>query len=407
MVSVVDRFLRYVAIDTGSRDGASTIPSTPSQFDLAKLLVGELKDLGLQDAEVDDHCYVMATLPSNLPANIAETVPVIGLLAHMDTSESASGKNVKPRIITYNGGDIKLSETVAIPEDNNLRSAKGCHIIVTDGTTLLGADDKAGIAEIMTTLERLIHEKKPHGTIRIGFTPDEEIGRGTDYFNIKKFGVHCAYTVDGGNPGEINQETFTADESEIHLVGKDIHPGQAKDVMVNAGLILTRLVAELPDNRMPEHSEKQEPYILMTDFIGGISSAKANFILRAFEDNDRQENRSVLQKTFERFMEKYPKVVGSISFTEQYQNMKKYLVSYPEVTKKLEEAVRHTGITPCWVAIRGGTDGARLSEKGLPTPNIFTGGRNFHSVTEWIAVEDMEKTVETLINLVVLWTKPD
>lgn len=403
MTSALERFLRYAKIETTSSETSGTFPSTVTQFDLARLLVEELKELGLKDAAVDKHCYVSATLPAD--TDLKKEVPVIGWIAHMDTSCAVYGKNVKPNVLDYQGGPIPLQDGPIIKETDDLKSCRDHKIVVSDGTTLLGADDKAGIAAIMTALDRLQTEKIPHGSIRICFTPDEEIGMGTAFFNLKEFGAFCAYTVDGGEPGQINQETFTADKANLKIIGRDIHPGLAKGVMVNAAFIMARIIAELPADRTPEHTDERLPYIYLTECSGGTSEAKAEFLLRAFEDSEREANKELLKTAFRHVLADYPNAVGSLEFKEQYLNMKKFLTAFPQVTEKLEQAVQLAGIVPKWTAIRGGTDGSRLSEMGLPTPNIFTGGRNFHSLTEWLSVDDMEKAVTTLLHLAELWTK--
>ena len=403
MTTALERFLRYIVIETTSAEGTDRIPSTPGQFDLARLLVRELKELGLTDAEVDEHCYVMATLPSNLPET-GRKMPVLGLLAHLDTSDAASGKDVKAKVIDYKGGDIPLAGKGTISEDENLRRQLGKKIVVTDGTTLLGGDDKAGIAAIMTALEMLIIEKRPHGPIRVCFTPDEEIGSGTDLLDLKKFGADIAYTVDCGPFGEINKETFNADKATLTINGRDIHPGYANGIMKNAGRILARIIAALPADRTPETTADRLPFIHLIEFEGNVTTAKAEFILRAFEEEEQRENIAILEKTFKKVIDQFS-VSGRLDFTTQYRNMRYYLQKSPEVTRKLEEAVRLAGVEPRWVPVRGGTDGARLSEMGLPTPNIFAGYYNPHSLHEWLAVDELNKSTDVLLKLVELWGK--
>ena len=404
MSSALERFLQYVTIDTQSNEKSNVTPSTPCQFDLAKLLVKELKQLGLTDAAVDEHCYVTATLPSNLPEG-RDDAPAIGLIAHLDTSDSCSGKNVKPRVMEYTGGDVVLESGLKIPEDADLLRNRGRRIVVTDGTTLLGGDDKAGIASIMAAVETLLTKKTPHGRVRICFTPDEEIGNGTAFFDVQKFGAQYAYTVDSGGVGEINRETFTADKAVMTVNGKDIHPGYAKGRMVNAGRVLSRIIAGLPLARTPEQTEGREPFIHLLEVDGDVSLAKAEFILRAFEESDRRKNQQILQDTFHAVINATPGATGSLEIKTQYLNMKRFLDECPLVTDRLEQAVSQCGVQPQWIPIRGGTDGSRLSEMGLPTPNIFAGYYRCHSLTEWLAVDELEKSVEVLVRLVELWAQ--
>lgn len=413
MTSALERFLRYVRIETASKENVDSTPSSAGQFNLARLLVEELRELGLADAAVDERCYVMATLPDNRPASeiSQKRVPVIGFIAHLDTAFGVSGKNVDPQVISYLDGPIILSNGTEIPQDEALESRRGKTLVVADGSTLLGADDKAGIAAIMTALDRLIHERRPdgtpipHGTIRVCFTPDEEIGRGADFFDIEKFGAACAYTVDGNLPGEINRETFSAEKAVITVAGHDVHPGSAKGVMVNALQILADLLARLPKDRAPETTEGTEPYIHPYEMRGDVSSASADLILRAFSDAEMDENRRLLDEIGEAIRAANPKAAIDIAYFEQYRNMRGRLEKTPEVLEKLEEAVRRAGAVPEWVPVRGGTDGSRLTELGLPCPNIFTGGHHFHSVCEWLCVEDLETSVETLVRLAELYAE--
>lgn len=402
MSSALKRFLHYVTIDTQSSEKSEVTPSTPGQFDLAKLLVQELKQLGLSDAAVDEHCYVTATLPGTFPEGRDDS-PVIGLIAHLDTSDSCSGKGVKARVMEYQGGDVVLDSGQRIAEDADLLRNRGRRIVVTDGTTLLGGDDKAGIAAIMAAIEILREKKSPHGRVRICFTPDEEIGKGTAFFDVEKFGARYAYTVDSGGVGQINRETFTADKAVMTVNGKDIHPGYAKGQMVNAGRILSRIIAGLPITRTPEQTQGREPFIHLLEVDGDVSRARAEFILRAFEEPDRQRNLQVLQDTFHEVLDSIPAATGTLEIKTQYLNMNRFLDEHPLVTQRLEQAVRHCGLEPQWIPIRGGTDGSRLSEMGLPTPNIFAGYYRCHSLTEWLAVDELEKSVEVLVRLVELW----
>ncbi|MDD3586446.1 MAG: peptidase T [Thermoguttaceae bacterium] len=406
MSSALERFLRYVTIDTQSNDKSDVTPSTPCQFDLARLLVEELKQLGLTDAAVDEHCYVMATLPGNLPEG-RDDAPVIGLIAHLDTSDSCSGKNVRPRVMEYHGGDVVLESGLKIPEDADLLRNQGRSIVVTDGTTLLGGDDKAGIASIMAAVETLLKKTTPRGRVRICFTPDEEIGNGTAFFDLKKFGAQYAYTVDSGGLGEINCETFTADKAVMTINGKDIHPGYAKDRMVNAGRVLSRVIAALPLSRTPEQTQGREPFIHLLEVDGDVTLAKAEFILRAFEESDRRKNQQILQDAFHAQLNATPDASGTLEIKTQYLNMKRFLDDHPRVTQRLEQAVRECGAEPRWIPVRGGTDGSRLSEMGLPTPNIFAGYYRCHSLTEWLAVDELEKSVDVLVRLVELWAREE
>ena len=395
-------------METTSHEGAESVPSTPGQFGLARILVDELKELGLTDAKVDSHCYVRATLSANTSGmgsqKSSKKIPTIGLIAHLDTSEAVSGKKVKPQVIRkYEGGPVTLKSGEQIPYDAELRKCVGHTLVVTDGRTLLGADDKAGIAAVMTALERMIVENRPHGTIRVCFTPDEEIGRGTDFFDLKKFGAKYAYTVDGDSLGEINRETFTADRAVMTVTGKDCHPGSAKGVMVNATRILAKIIAKLPRSVSPETTDKRQPFIHPMSMEGNVSQATAVFILRAFDEPARKRNQEILRNAMDSVLAAYPGSVGDLRVSVQYLNMGQFLSQHPAVLDKLEEAVRRSGVTPRWIPIRGGTDGSQLTEMGLPTPNIFTGGRNFHSTTEWLSVNDLEKSVETLIHLAELW----
>ncbi|MDO4587630.1 MAG: peptidase T [Planctomycetia bacterium] len=398
METALSRFLKYAAIETTSQENACKVPSTEQQFELANLLAEELRLLGLQDVIVDRHCYVYATLPSNLHSNSSPN-PIIGFIAHLDTSSAASGKNVSPQVICYEKGDIQLKNGTVIPEDSELQKCRGHQIVVSDGSTLLGADDKAGIAAIMTALDRLIQENCPHGTIKIAFTPDEEIGMGTAFFDRERFNADFAYTVDGGSLGEINNETFTADKAVLKIEGRDIHPGTAKGIMINASRILSAVIAALPWNRTPETTENREPFCHLYQISGNVSFATAEFLLRAFDETERQNNRKILSDTVEEIRKIWNPVSIQLDFYEQYLNMGYFFEKNPQVLNRLENAVRLAGLEPVWKPIRGGTDGSRLTEQGLPTPNIFTGGRNFHSPTEWLSVNDLEKTVETLIHL--------
>ncbi len=407
--TALDRFLRYVRIETTSKDGVERVPSTPGQLEFGALLANELRAMGAEDVFQDEHGYVTATIPDRRPAaeRAARPIPVMGWIAHLDTAPDTSGKNVNPKLIDYKGGPIRLESGAEIPESEGLHSCIGDLLVVTDGTTLLGADDKSGVAAIMTAADRLLNGgvegvPYPHGKIRIAFTPDEEVGRGADFFDVKKFGADFAYTVDGELPGEINKETFSAEQLRLAVTGVDIHPGTAKGVMVNASRALAGFAAELPADRAPESTEGRQPYIHLCSMTGDVASAEAHIILRAFTDAEMDENRQILDELIERRKEATPGSVWSAEYKKQYPNMAEGLKGHPEILTRLEEAVRRAGAEPVWKPIRGGTDGSRLTEMGLPTPNLFTGGNNFHAVTEWLSVNKMEIAVQTLLNLASL-----
>ncbi|MBQ9813329.1 MAG: peptidase T [Thermoguttaceae bacterium] len=403
MKTPLERFLKYITIETTSSEETATIPSAPTQFDLARVLVDELNELGLADAQVDEHCYVTATLPTNVKDR---NVPTIGLIAHLDTSCAASGANVRAKVVEYQGGKLVLENGTVVPETNEMKALVGKRLVVTDGTTLLGADDKAGIAAIMAAVERLSNSEAPRANVRVCFTPDEEIGNGTVLFNLSKFGADYAYTVDGGPAGEINCETFTADKAIVEVKGVEVHPGEAKDVMINAARILSLVVANLPLERTPERTEGREPFVHLYKLEGGVSSARAEFLLRAFDEEAREENKRVLREAIEKTKATVAKSGEcDVDFDEQYLNMGYFLKDCPEALNKLEQATRNVGLEPRWIPIRGGTDGSRLTEMGLPTPNMFTGGRNFHSTMEYLVVEEHEQATQTLVELVRLWAE--
>ena len=408
--TALDRFLRYVRIETTSKDDVEQVPSSPGQLEFGALLAEELRALGAEEVAQDGHGYVTATIPDPRPAaeQAARPIPVMGWIAHLDTAPDTSGKNVNPKLVDYRGGPIRLESGAEIPESEGLRSCIGDLLVVTDGTTLLGADDKSGVTAVMTAADRLLNgsvEGVPyrHGKIRIAFTPDEEVGRGADFFDVEKFGADFAYTVDGELPGEINKETFSAEQLRVKVTGVDIHPGTAKGVMVNASRALAGLAAAMPADRAPESTEGREPYVHLCSITGDVGSAEAHIILRAFTDADMDENRRILDELIARQKEAVPGSVWTAEYKKQYPNMAEGLKDHPLVLTRLEEAVRLAGAEPVWKPIRGGTDGSRLTEMGLPTPNIFTGGNNFHAVTEWLSVNKMEVAVRTLLNLASLF----
>jgi tripeptide aminopeptidase len=405
---VLDKLLRYVVIDTQSDDACDTTPSTSKQFNLAKILVSELRQIGIKDAIVDNNCYVYATIPSNIPD---KNVPTIGFLAHLDTAPDSPGNNVKPQIIqNYQGGDIVLpaDKNVVIRMDENpeLKNCIGHTIVHTDGTTLLGSDDKSGIAAIMAMAETLINSPEiKHGNIRICFTPDEEIGRGTQCIDLNKLGCQYAYTIDGDMPGELNKETFSADAAIITITGRDIHPGMAKDIMINAGRVMGDIIARLPKDMSPETTDGYQPFIHPTSCNGNVLNAKINFILRDFKMEGLIVQKQILEKIIADVQTMYPKAKIELETKVQYRNMNDSLEKQPHGLDYLWEAVIKTGVKPYWKPIRGGTDGSRLTEMGLPTPNIYTGGQNFHSRTEWVSIDALEKTIETIIHLVQIWAE--
>ena len=408
--TVVDRFLKYVKYDTQSSETSDTYPSTEKQKELGKVLVEELKDIGLTDVEMDEYGYVMATLE----ATTDRKVPVIGLIAHMDTSPEVSGKDVKPIIHkNYQGGDIILpgDSSQIIREDDNpaLKEQIGNDIITSDGTTLLGADNKAGIAEIFDALNYLVkHPEIEHGKIRVAITPDEEVGAGTKYFDIKKFGADYAYTIDGETLGEIEDETFCADTVHLTVKGVNVHPGYAKNKLVNAIKIASRIIDQLPKDRLsPETTEKREGYVHPYVINGGIEETTVKILIRDFTVDGLHEHEDFLRKLADKVIAEYPKAEMEFKIEESYRNMKYKLDEDPKVVEYALEAVKRSGITPKKNIIRGGTDGSRLSYMGLLTPNIFTGGHNFHSKREWISIQDMQKAVEVIVNLVKVWTEKE
>jgi len=411
--SALERFLRYARIDTQSQDDSETYPSTKKQFDLLNLLLAELKEIGVSDATIDQYGYVMGTIPSTLPDShpARGRVPVVGFIAHVDTSPSASGADVKPQVIrNYQGGDIVLpgDSSVVIREKENpeLEKNKGKTIVTSDGTTLLGADDKAGLAIIMAAAERLLADPSiPHGDIRIAFTPDEEIGAGTRHFDLKKFGAAYAYTLDGDTPGELNKETFSANLAVITVTGRNIHPGTAKGIMVNSIRAMADIIARMPKDIAPETTEGYEPYIHPHALEGAEAKSTLKILLRDFRTPGLDVLRQKLEEIIAEVRPLHPKATIELKIIEQYRNMKDHMGSDTRLLDYLWEATSRAGLEPRWVPILGGTDGSRLTEKGLPTPNIFTGGQNYHGPTEWLSVWGMDKSVETVLHLVQLWAE--
>jgi len=409
--TVTDRLLRYVKIDTQSQEDATQTPSTQKQFNLARLLVQELKDLGIQDARVDSFCFVYGTLPGNLTGDNAAKVPAIGLIAHMDTSPAVSDSNVHPIIHkNYQGGNIVLpgdtTEVLTIAENPHLLNNIGTDIITTDGTTLLGGDDKAGIAEIMTVVQTLVNDPSiKHGTICIAFTPDEEEGTGVDKFDVKHFGATYAYTIDGTEVGEINNETWNADAATIIVHGKSFHPGDAKGKMVNAMYAAAYMLSHIPDNMKPETTEKKEGFIHPYMGTLDVEETRIKLLLRDFEVSGLEAQKKLLFTIRDEAMQKFPGVTIDVNVTDDYRNMKLKLDKVPFVTDYALEACKRAGVTPLLIPIRGGTDGSNLTDIGLPCPNIFAGEENEHSKLEWTSVREMEKAVKTLQNLIEIWVE--
>lgn len=403
--TVVDRFIRYAKIDTQSDPASKTIPSTEKQKNLGKVLAEELAQLGLNDAHMDEYGYVYATLPSNSSKNI----PAICFCSHMDTSPDCSGTNVNPVIHkNYQGGDIILpndnSQIIKFAEHPALKDQIGNDIITADGTTLLGADNKAGVAEIMDAVTYLVkHPEVKHGDIKILFTPDEEIGRGVDKVDLKKLKATYAYTIDGETLGHIENETFSADGAVLTIKGFPTHPGFAKDKMQHAIKIAAEIINALPKDKSPETTEGKQPFIHSTGIQGGLEEVKINFILRAFNTAELNKMGEILDSTAASILSKYPKCSYNLIITEQYRNMREILDTCPHVVDYAMEAIKRAGVEPVLSSIRGGTDGSRLSYMGLPCPNIFAGEHAFHSKQEWISVYDMQKAVQTIVNLCAIW----
>lgn len=405
-MKVTDRFLKYVKFDTESSTQTGVTPSTPGQMVLAKELEKELREMGLEDISLDDKCYLMATLPANTTKNI----PTIGFVAHMDTSPDMSGKNVNPRIVSnYDGKDIVLnkeSNIILSPNDfPEMTDYIGQDLIVTDGTTLLGADDKAGIAEILTAIQYLKdHPEIEHGKIHIGFTPDEEIGAGADYFDVEKFGCEWAYTLDGGPIGELEYENFNAAGVKINIQGRSVHPGYAKNKMVNALVIANKLVSLLPANERPEHTTGYEGFFHLTNLSGDIDSASMGYIIRDHDREIFEKRKQLLLDSVEYINKLYPEST-TIEIKDQYYNMREKVEPVKHIVDLAFEAMTSVGVTSIVKPIRGGTDGARLSFMGLPCPNIFAGGHNFHGRYEFVPVQSMEKAVEVIVKIAELVAK--
>ena len=406
MEKILDRFLRYVSVDTQSDENSESQPSSAKQLDLLRMLRDELTAMGVE-ATLDEYGYVMATLPSN----IDRKVPVVGFIAHVDTSTDASGANVRPQIIEkYDGGDIALKGVPGLflkpSEFPELLAHKGETIITTDGTTLLGADDKAGVAEIMNAVQYMVeHPEFKHGEIRIGFTPDEEIGRGVVKFNVKKFGAEYAYTMDGGEVGELEFENFNAASAKIHIQGRNVHPGYAKGKMKNAILIGMELNSLLPVQQRPEFTEGYEGFFHIISFKGSVEEADFGYIIRDHDRAKFEEKKEVIGKCVAFINEKYGEGTASLEVKDQYYNMRQQVEPYYFIVEKAVKAMEMEGIEARIQPIRGGTDGANLSFKGLPCPNIFAGGLNFHGKMEFAPLESIEKASRVVLNIISLFAE--
>jgi len=404
---ILNRFLKYVKIDTQSNEDSQTCPSTAKQSDLAKVLRDELLAMGLKDVSLDDNCYLMATLPTNTDKKIQ----TIGFIAHLDTSPDMSGTNVNPQILkNYDGKDIVLDKKnnviLNIKEFPELKEYTGQTLITSDGTTLLGADDKAGIAEIMTAVDYLIkHPEIKHGTIKIGFTPDEEIGRGVDKFDVNKFDAEFAYTLDGGGIGELEYENFNAAHAKVIFNGRNIHPGYAKDKMINAMIIAMEFNGMLPVNERPEFTQDYEGFYHLMKMEGSVENASIQYIIRDHDRAKFEARKVFIQQTVDYMNKKYRENTVVLELKDQYYNMRGQVEKVFHVVEIARKAMEIVGIEPKVVPIRGGTDGARLSYMGLPCPNIFTGGHNFHGKYEYIPVESMVKAVDVIIKIIELYSQ--
>ena len=401
-----DRFLKYVSFDTQSSEESESFPSTDKQLVLLNYLADEMRALGLQDVVVDKYGYTMGTIPAS---EGCETAPVIGFIAHVDTSPDMSGKDVKPHIIDeYDGGDIMLngSLTMRVADFPELKDFVGHTLIHTDGTTLLGADDKAGCAEIMSAAEYLMaHPEIKHGKIRIGFTPDEEIGRGVDYFDVAAFGADFAYTMDGSAEGELEYENFNAASAVVEVQGRNVHPGYAKNKMINAIQVACELNSLIPAVERPEHTEGYEGLYHCVGFNGTVENAKISYIIRDHCSEKFEQKKVYMWTCVDLLKKKYGDEVLTLTLKDQYYNMRKMVEPHPQVIAKAEQAMRDAGVEPRIKPIRGGTDGARLSFMGLPCPNIFAGGMNFHGKFEYCSLDVMRKAEQVIVNLAQLWAK--
>lgn len=409
METLTNRFLRYVAVETTSNPDSETFPSAECEWNLLRMLAEELKAMGIE-ANVDQYGYVMATIPSNLGEE-GKKVPAVGFIAHVDTAPDASGKDIKPQIIeNYKGGDIVLNERlgikIAVKDFPEIEDYKGQTIITTDGTTLLGADDKAGVAEIMQMAQYIVeHPQFKHGEIKIGFTPDEEIGRGVDYFDVAKFGAKYAYTMDGGKIGELEFENFNAASAKIHIQGRNVHPGYAKNKMINAILIAMELNALLPVEQRPEYTQDYEGFFHVIGIKGAVEEADIQYIIRDHSMAKFKEKKRMMQEAVNFINTKFGEGTATLEMKDQYYNMREEVMPHKQIIDIAVKAMEDAGVKPVIQPIRGGTDGARLSFMGLPCPNIFAGGHNFHGKLEYLPVESMQKAYDVVLNIISNYAK--
>ena len=401
-----ERFLKYVTIYTTSDEESTTHPSTARQFDLAHLLVAQLKELGVADAAVDDKCYVYGTLPAT-PGY--EEKPALGFVSHMDTAPAAPGENVKPQVFeNYDGGDVLFAGTgeyMTVEKFPELANWKGQTLITADGTTLLGADDKAGIAEIMTAVERIQKENIPHGKICIGFTPDEEVGQGADFFDVDRFGAQFAYTVDGGDVGELEYQNFNAADAVVTVHGFSVHPGSAKGLMKNAQTIAMEFAAALPAEEVPEHTEGFEGFFHLYQMSGDVTTAKLHYIIRDHDGEKFAARKALMEEITARLNAEHGAGTVVLELKDSYYNMEEKVKPHFHLIENAEKAICKAGLEAHIVPIRGGTDGARLSFMGLPCPNLGTGGFNFHGPCEYITAEKMDKSVEIILNIIAIYAE--
>ena len=408
--SLIERFVKYAKVDTQAAEGSETYPSTPGQLDLGRQLVAELHELGASNAAINEHGYVTATIPANDPA--LEKVPAIAFISHMDTYPEVSGKNVVPTFHeNYQGGDIALPNNgIVIPLSENpyLNKCIGETIITADGTTLLGADDKAGIAEILEAVTRIVENPEyKHGPVKIAFTPDEEIGAGVKYFDVKAFGATVAYTMDGGQRGEIENETYCADSAIVTFIGRDIHPGFAKDKMVSSIRVAADFIALLPKDMAPETTEGKQGYLHPITMEGNTGTTSVHVLIRDFDEEELAPKAELVEKLAGQACANWPGSSAKVEIKQYYRNMKYDLAKEPRAIDYASEAIRRAGMEPLLGSIRGGTDGSNLSAQGLPTPNIFTGEQSFHSYTEWVCAKDMELATQTILQTIAVWAEKE